>query len=61
MLKVHKAVKAYNERGMLLERTNKYVFIGSDYELIDLKPDEVRTWLKQTISFVNDLKQRLKK
>ena len=60
MLKINKAVSAYDERGMLLQRTDKYVFIGSDYELIDLKPDDVKTWLKQNIKFVNDLKEGLK-
>lgn len=59
MLKINKAVNAYNDRGMLLERPSKYVFVGSDYELIDLKVDEVKIWLKQNIKFVNDLKQRL--
>jgi hypothetical protein len=57
--KINKALKAYDERGMLLQRSNKYVFISGSYELIDLKPKDVKEWLKLNIDFVNVLKQEL--
>ena len=60
ILKINKALNAYDERGMLLQRTNKFVFIDSSYELIDLKPNDVKDWLKKNIKFVNILKESLK-
>ncbi|MBN1923437.1 MAG: hypothetical protein JW791_01600 [Nanoarchaeota archaeon] len=59
MLKINKAVNAYNERGMLLQRATKYVFVASNYELIDLKIDEVKEYLKKNLEFVNVIKEGL--
>ena len=59
MIKINKAIKAYIGRGMLLERTNKYVFIAPNYELIDLRPNEVKEWIKKNIEFVNLLREDL--
>ncbi len=59
MLKISKAIKAYNERGMLLQRGTKYVFVAANYELIDVKPDDVKVWLKQNLNFINLMKEKL--
>lgn len=59
ILKINKAVNAYDERGMLLERSKKYVFVSSSYELIDLKAEDVKDWLKENMNFVNALKKEL--
>ena len=45
MVKINKAVNAYDERGMLLQRAEKFVFVSASYELIDLKMDDVKKWL----------------
>lgn len=59
MLKVNNAIKAYNDRGMLLERTNKYVFVAGNYKLIDFKVKDVKDLLKKNIDFVNVLKREV--
>ncbi|VVB75381.1 Uncharacterised protein [Candidatus Tiddalikarchaeum anstoanum] len=53
------AVNAYNSRGILLTRSDKYVFVSPEYELIDLNMNEIKEWLRDGLKFVNAIKERL--
>lgn len=59
IFKLSNAMNAYNKRGMLLTRTERFVFVSQNYELIDLRMSEVKNWLKQSLRFVNVIKERL--
>ena len=59
MQTINRAVKAYSDRGILLTKGEKYVFVSPNYELIDIKLDDVKKWLRQNITFVNMIRERL--
>ena len=57
--RLHSAVQAYDSRGIILTRADKYVFVSEDYELIDFKLDNVKDWIRQGLNFVSIIKERI--
>ncbi len=58
---VIKAKKAYDIRGMLLERSKKYIFISPDYSFIEFNVDEIKSLVKDGLNFVSKVKEEISK
>ncbi len=55
------AKKAYDVRGMLLERSKKYIFIGSDYSFIEFNLDDIRSLVKEGLDLVSRIREEMSK
>jgi hypothetical protein len=54
------SMKSYDYRGMILEKEGKYTFISKDYELINLKFEELKKFIKTAIDFSKSLEAKIK-
>jgi hypothetical protein len=54
------SMKSYDYRGMILEKEGKYTFISKEYELINLKFDELKKFIKAAIDFSKAIEDKIK-
>lgn len=55
--RLYNAVNAYETRGILLTRADKYVFVSPEYELIDFNLESIKNWLRDGVKFVSMIKE----
>jgi DNA-binding transcriptional regulator YhcF (GntR family) len=54
------SMKSYDYRGIILEKGGKYTFISKNYELINLKFEELKKFIKTAIDFSKSLELKIK-
>jgi hypothetical protein len=60
ILTIFNSIKSYDLRGMILEKNDKYTFISENYELINLKFDELKKFIKTAIDLSKKMGAEIK-
>jgi hypothetical protein len=58
--KIYDSIKAYDMRGIILEKNNNYTFISEDYKLISMTFDDVKRFIKKADDFSRKIGAEIK-
>jgi hypothetical protein len=60
IMTIFNSIKSYDLRGLVLEKNDKYTFISENYELINLKFDELKKFIKVALNLAKKVEEEIK-
>ncbi|MDD2678943.1 MAG: hypothetical protein PHT91_02290 [Candidatus Nanoarchaeia archaeon] len=59
LMTVFNSMKSYDLRGMILEKNDKYMFISDNYEIINVRFDELKRFTKIALDLAKKVEENL--